>query len=73
MPSPMSLADYLDLVERIRALRSRDDLVTLLREISHPMLSPVDQRVLRRRLAAAASAVDPSWGLEVMQTMPEGI
>lgn len=69
----MSLADYLDLVERIRALRSRDDLALLLREISHPMLSPADQRVLRRRLAAAASAVDPVWGREVMQATADGI
>jgi hypothetical protein len=73
MPSSMSLADYLDLVERIRALRSRDELVSLLREISHPLLSPVDQRVLRRRLAAAASAVDPAWGREVMQAAADAI
>jgi len=69
----MSLADYLDLIERIRAVRSRDDIARLLREISHPMLSPVDQRVLRRRLAAAASAVDPALGREVMQAIPDGI
>ena len=63
----MSLSDYLDLVERIRTVSTHDDLSVLLREIGHPMLSPVDQRVLRRRLAAAAGAVDPAWGREVLQ------
>lgn len=63
----MSLSDYLDLVDRIRAVSTRDELSVLLREIRHPMLSTVDQRVLRRRLAVTAGALDAAWGREVLQ------
>lgn len=70
----MSLAEYLALSDRVAAVNSREETLELVSSITHANLSPIDRRVLARRLAKAAQTIDPALALAVVTSiLPAGI
>jgi hypothetical protein len=65
-PVSMDLSEYFALTERIATLRTRQDIIDVVRIIAAADLEPGDRRRLARKLAAAARTIDPALAIELL-------